>query len=107
MSDSNLQHIGAIIKTLRKSAEITQTELAKEAGLTQAVISQFEDGKRIPSTRAIGKIAKALNVPLERLLSDNTTTNDPQKEAAINQLLDRIKDYPTEKILNLNRFIGD
>jgi transcriptional regulator with XRE-family HTH domain len=109
MENSALQQIGKMIKALRESEGLTQSELAKRAGLTQAAISQFEEGKRVPSTRAIQKIADGLGVSLDTLVSESSASqqDDPEKEAAIRQLLGLVKDMPADKILNLNRFLAD
>lgn len=56
---------------LRKFRELkgwTQTELAKEAGLTQSWISHFEAGRRKPTLDTLQKLTSALGCTLEELL---------------------------------------
>lgn len=60
--------IGERIKNLRINLKMTQTELAKNAGLTSAAISQFEAGIRKPSFDALSKLANAFNVSTDFLL---------------------------------------
>ena len=72
--------IGERIKYLRSKLGITQTLLAKNAGLTSAAISQFEAGSRKPSFDALSKLASAFNVSTDFLLGKK---EDDQPEIAI------------------------
>ena len=60
----------------RKELNITQTELAKRAGMTAPSISQYESGLRNPSYEAILKLANALGVSSDYLISGSTASND-------------------------------
>ncbi|PKG47176.1 hypothetical protein CXF77_17160 [Planococcus sp. MB-3u-09] len=60
----------------RKELNITQTELAKRAGLTAPSISQYESGLRNPSYEAILKLANALSVSADYLISGSEASND-------------------------------
>ncbi|WP_050814378.1 helix-turn-helix domain-containing protein, partial [Streptococcus sobrinus] len=53
----------------RKELGLTQTELAKRAGLKPPAISQYESGARNPSYDALIKLANALNVKVDYLVS--------------------------------------
>lgn len=53
----------------RKELGLNQTELAKRAGLTPPSISQYESGARNPSYDAILKLANALGVKADYLIS--------------------------------------
>src|SRR5215203_3859223 len=55
------------VRQLRKKKGWNQTELAFHAGLAPSVISQVENGKRSPSARTLGKLARALNVDVADL----------------------------------------
>lgn len=59
--------VGIRIRQIRLEKELTQEELALEAGLNRAYIGYIERGERNPSTETISKIAKALKVPLYTL----------------------------------------
>lgn len=56
------------IKTARKKAGLTQTELATAIGVTQKEISRWETGTRTPQVETIANICKALNVSADILL---------------------------------------
>jgi len=56
------------LKTARKAAQLTQTELAKKAGLRQAAISDYESGRLTPSTETLTNLASVLCVSADWLL---------------------------------------
>jgi len=61
--------LGPMIKTLRIRRKMTQEQLARRAKLSQAYIAQLERGDReTPSLPALKRLAKALGVPVGRLL---------------------------------------
>ena len=53
----------ALIKA-RSEADMTQDEVAKAMGTTQAVVARLEGGKTMPSTRTLGRFAKATRTRL-------------------------------------------
>lgn len=50
--------------------QITQYQLAEQAGYTQAYISQICSGKRIPTIGALTRIGQSLGVPVQVFLQD-------------------------------------
>ena len=58
------------IKEIRKKKNIVQRELSKATGLSRNSIVNYETGKRDPRSRDLRKIANALNVPIEELISE-------------------------------------
>ena len=59
------------IKNSRKRKGITQEQLAKLTGLSRNTIINFENDRRNPRVKDLRKIAKALSVPIEQLISDS------------------------------------
>lgn len=51
----------------RKSAGLTQQQLAEKAGIDRAIISRYEVGNAMPRAKTIEKLAAALNVPVALL----------------------------------------
>lgn len=49
----------------RKGAGLTQAELSKKTGISQADISRLENGSRNPSLALLNRIAKAVNATLK------------------------------------------
>ncbi|MCS3797993.1 helix-turn-helix domain-containing protein [Niastella sp. OAS944] len=54
-------NLGKAIKNVRKRKKLSQEELARGAGITQAALSQIENGKR-PGTKTLNKICTALEI---------------------------------------------
>ena len=54
--------IGLAIKEIRKKNGVSQEDLAKAAGITQAALSQIENGRR-PAEETLSKISAALSTP--------------------------------------------
>ena len=53
----------ALIKA-RANAEMTQQDVAKAMGTTQAVVARLESGRSMPSTRTLKRYAKATGTKL-------------------------------------------
>ena len=61
--------VGVRVRTARKAAGITQTDLGRQTGFDQAVLSRLERGKHDPRTQTLRRIAEALGLSLSALLS--------------------------------------
>ncbi|MCP4417818.1 MAG: helix-turn-helix domain-containing protein [Chloroflexi bacterium] len=59
---------GHPIKVWREYRGMTQPELAKQAGISAAYLSQIESGKRSGSTDVLKAIAEALNLMLDDIV---------------------------------------
>ncbi|MFI9718506.1 helix-turn-helix domain-containing protein [Streptomyces sp. NPDC052396] len=57
----------------RTELGLTQTELAKRAGLTQAKISRIEGSDTVPTLPLLSKLARALDASLNIALDDDRT----------------------------------
>lgn len=69
------------IRSLRKKYKLTQKELADKANISFRTIQNYENGLTPPSIKTIEKIALALGVSVERLISkyifdNNATASD-------------------------------
>ncbi len=62
---------GEKIKAARKTAKLTQAELARKLSVTPGMIGQYETGKRKPKFETIEKIAAALHVDPYQLIEDD------------------------------------
>lgn len=85
------------IRSLRKKSKLTQKELADKANISFRTIQNYENGITPLSIKTIEKIALALGVSVERLISkyifdNNATTSD---------ILDKMaKDVEFKEIIN-------
>lgn len=106
MTDVRKDIVGRRIKQLREQQGWTQSELAKKAVLSQAAISQFEEGNRLPSMQALEKVAGAFQMSVSSLLKDLSHT-DEEKEQLIKLLTENLRDLPKESIVAMNRLVTE
>jgi transcriptional regulator with XRE-family HTH domain len=67
--DSQMETLGAFIRSRRKLANLTLRQLAEQTRLSNPYLSQVERGLHQPSVRVIRLISDALNVSAETLLT--------------------------------------
>ena len=60
---------GEAVRNARKSAKLSQEELAHRSGLDRSYIGGVERGERNPTLRAIEKIADGLGISIAELFS--------------------------------------
>jgi predicted transcriptional regulator len=66
----NPKNFGKNLNKVLDCLEMSQIELAKKTGLTQAAISQIINGQREPSLSTIVKILKIIPTNFERLVGE-------------------------------------
>lgn len=64
----NLRIVGNNIKDIRKSKNLSQTQLAEQTGYSKGGISQFESGIRELGLGVLIELSKKLDTPVEELL---------------------------------------
>lgn len=57
------------LKIQRKKKNLSALALANECGLSRSYITLIENGKRLPSTKVLPKIAQALNLKINVVLN--------------------------------------
>lgn len=68
--------IGAEVRRLRKSLDLTVAGLAAAADLSTGMLSKIENGGISPSLATLDALAKALNVPITQLFTDADERRD-------------------------------
>ena len=63
------QQFGKRLRALREAAGKSQGDLAGRAGLSRTYLNQLEAGRRDPSLSTLTRLARALSVKLEALIS--------------------------------------
>jgi len=61
--------LGDRLKYLRSLRNLSQTQLAKDAKLSQGTIAQIESGRKDPSIQALRQIARALDTEIAALFT--------------------------------------
>lgn len=78
-----LQKLGVNLLATRLELGFSQGKLARACGLSQAQVSLFETGRRIPSLDRFIRLARALDVPLQRLLTGADRPGTGPKDLAV------------------------
>ena len=68
-----------IITELRKDKVWSQTDLAKESGVSREMIGKYERGEAVPSLEAAKKIADAFGVSLDYLVGEGINSKFDKK----------------------------
>jgi transcriptional regulator with XRE-family HTH domain len=78
-----LRTLGANLLLARLDRGFSQGRLAGECKLSQAQVSLFEAGRRLPSLDQFVRLARALDVPLQRLLTGADRPGVELKDLAV------------------------
>lgn len=68
--------IGAEVRRLRKTLDLTVSELGTASGISTGMLSKIENGSISPSLATLSSLAKALNVPISRLFHETDEQRD-------------------------------
>ncbi|PAU95389.1 hypothetical protein CK503_04120 [Aliifodinibius salipaludis] len=90
---------GNNLKKIRKSRGYNQQEVADKMEMTQASISQFEKGKRVPTPSLIRKFANALDADVEEFVGSSDAEFEKQ------MLMRNVKDLSADSIKKINEFV--
>jgi transcriptional regulator with XRE-family HTH domain len=75
MSESSpTSNFGERLRAIRENRELSQSDLARLAGMQPSAIAHFEADRRKPSFHNVRALAKALNVSADYLLGSNAAT---------------------------------
>jgi transcriptional regulator with XRE-family HTH domain len=69
--------VGNQVRALRKDKNLTLTQLADDAGLSPAIVSQIERGLANPSFTTLAQLAHALEIPVGRFFIGHDGTKSP------------------------------
>jgi transcriptional regulator with XRE-family HTH domain len=70
MPDQPDQALAALLKQLREDRNVTQEQLAFDAGITASALSRIERGLNSPGWMTVKRIIKTLDVTLLELAAD-------------------------------------
>jgi transcriptional regulator with XRE-family HTH domain len=71
VSKSPLQQpLGQLIRREREAAELTQEQLAAEAGIHRTYLSLLERGQRTPTIEVLRRLAKALKTTMTAIVAE-------------------------------------
>jgi transcriptional regulator with XRE-family HTH domain len=74
--------IGQRLRDLREGKNFSQGDIEKSTGLLRCYVSRVENGHTIPSVETLEKWARALDMPLYKVMYDGTEPPKPRKFAS-------------------------
>lgn len=74
--------IGDRLRDLREAKQLSQGDIEKRTGLLRCYISRVENGHTVPAIETLGKMARALEVPMYQLFYDG---NAPKELPVVSQ----------------------
>ena len=89
-----MNDFGANVKSIRKSKHVSQAELAKAIGVHTGTVSHWENGRQLPDTVTMQRVAEFLGVPLGTLLDGNNSESPGcvvDSEAELEVLVSQLK----------------
>lgn len=93
---------------IRKQKKLSQEELSRKSGVSQAAISMIEAGKRSPTEAIMRMLAKGLDVSMSDLIGEDAkkpaTTGDGLRESIVNLLLD-LPEQELQQMLDYAAFL--
>lgn len=103
-----LRNLGKRIREERQRARLTQERLAELAGCNETYIGQIERGEKDPSLNIVVRIANALGVTVDFLLSDHVKVD--RASGLIDELVALFKGRDPQEIrslISMNRLVLD
>lgn len=103
--------IGKRLQRAREEAQMSQEEMARRLGITQAALSNYELGKRRLYLQNLEQIASILNKPIAYFLEEEpevgAAAQPPGEDASeiTKEILSLISELPDEELENIREFI--
>lgn len=99
--------LGEKIKTLRKSNNLTQKELALKIGVTASTVTKYENGQLEPNIDILNKISNIFNISVSNLIDDNYSRKEFSTESEFLNFYELLnsKEIADETISELTKFI--
>ena len=91
-----------LIKELRKSKGLSQSQLAKEINISKKTLADWENGRRNPNEYNYKKLSDFFDVPIDTLKAQIVITNDKELMKDIIKNKTDYNDLYTSKIDNEN-----
>jgi len=100
--------IGKTISSIRRKKGLTQQEFAEKISITRALLSNYELGRNRINAVMLYKMAIALEVSSDVLLSIHLVKEDTNNVSLrFSKRVKRIKNFPEHRVKNILRTIDD
>lgn len=85
--------VGQRIRQVREARKITASELARQAGVTPTAVWNWENNETAPRRPAFGKVAAALGVSEDYLLTGDEETGEApgSKDSSVAEIIEQTR----------------
>ena len=100
--------IGRFISERRKQANLTQTQLAEQLGITNRAVSKWETGKALPDASIMLQLCGILGITVNELLSGEVIAMENYHQELEKKLIEMVKEkeQADKRLLTLEVVIG-
>jgi len=82
------------IRDLRRSADLTQSELARAAGTSQPTVAAYESGTKSPTLRTVGRLAESVGLEVSLSYHPPMTREERRSLALHEAIAERLEADP-------------
>ena len=93
----NQEKIGKFISENRKKKNLTQNELAKKLKVSNHTISNWENGKSMPSYELLLPLTKELDISLSELISGEYGSHNEEPNKMVEKVINFLKQIDKDK----------
>lgn len=97
--------IGEVIKKARKSAKLTQAELAEKIDMSEKNLGNIENGKQFPQINNFFRILEVLNLSVEDFGVNSSKSKNEVRDALIQNVY-LLNDTELDIYTNLIKYIS-
>ena len=91
------------VKSLRRSAGVTQAELAEAAGTSQPTVAAYETGRKSPTVGTLQRMARALDLEASVAFHPPMTREERRSLALHEAIAERLAEDPASGIARARR----
>lgn len=89
------------LKTLRELAGMSQKDLADKVGISTVMISQYENGKKMPGRDTLKKLAAVFGTSTSDLLGDSQEDEMPEEIIILNRAAKKMSPEKRQQLLEM------
>ncbi|MDC0764929.1 helix-turn-helix transcriptional regulator [Brevibacillus sp. AG] len=99
-----LQHVGKMIREIRKAQGLSQEQLAERVGTKHTDIGKLERGERNVTLKTLVRVASSLGIEIHKLFEYDIQSKSSEKEyliSMINKTLVNLPNSDLKKVLTI------
>ena len=93
------------LKNLRELSNMSQKELSEKLGISTVMISQYENGKKMPARTTLNKIAELFGVTTSDLLGEDPDDETSEEMIILNRAAKKMTPEKRKQLLEIAQSI--